>query len=174
MYTRLTQLRPLPPPQDKMVRPLVIEDRSRWQTAQKVSVSFNHNWKSPQINWYDEVTRHFINWGKRSSINSFPLGSCHLISLTLILARNYEPVMKLKKKKLLKCIRTPKEINITVRGSIYNMATTDQVSVELLSIDWVIKDGWTTPAFHRICSCGVKRNQTLQNSNLSFPHLPQI
>ena len=66
-----------------------------------------------------------------------PHGSGHLILLTLILARNYEPVMKLKKK-LLKCIRTPKEINITVRGSIYNMATTDQVSVERISIDRVI------------------------------------
>ena len=71
----------------------------------------------------------------------FPLGSGHLISLTLNLARNYEPIMKLKKKKekkLLKCIRTPKEIDITVRGSIYNIATTDQDSVEHLSIDRVI------------------------------------
>ena len=47
--------------------------------------------------------------------------------------------MKLKKKKLLKCVRTPKEINITVRGSIYNMATTDQVSDERLSIDRVYR-----------------------------------
>ena len=55
----------------------------------------------------------------------------------------------MKLTKLLKCIRTPKEINISVRGSIYNMATTDQVTVERLSIDRVIQDGWTTPAFHR-------------------------
>ena len=68
----------------------------------------------------------------------FPYGSGHLISLTLILVTNYEPIMKLIKKKLLKCVRTPKEINITVRGSIYNMATTDQVSVERLSFDRVI------------------------------------
>ena len=72
----------------------------------------------------------------------FPHRSGHLISLTLIIARNYEPIMKLKikqkQKRLLKCIRTPKEINITVRGSIYNMASTDQVSVERLSIDRVI------------------------------------
>ena len=61
----------------------------------------------------------------------FPHGSSHLISVTLNLARNYEPIMKLKKK-MVKCIRTPKEMNITVRGSIYNMATTDQVSVERL------------------------------------------
>ena len=44
--------------------------------------------------------------------------------------------MKLKKKKPAKMCT--KEINITVRGSIYNMATTDQVSVERLSIDRVI------------------------------------
>ena len=69
----------------------------------------------------------------------FPHGFGHLISLTLNLARNYEPIMKLKKKeKLVKGIRFPKEINITVRGSSYNMATTDQVTVERLSIDRVI------------------------------------
>ena len=47
------------------------------------------------------------------------------------------------KEKLLKCIRTPKEININVRGSIYNMATTDQVSVERLIalIGWYRMDG---------------------------------
>ena len=39
---------------------------------------------------------------------------------------------------MLKWIRTQKEINIIFRGSIYNMATTDQVSVERLSIDRVI------------------------------------
>ena len=67
----------------------------------------------------------------------FPFGSGHLISLKLIITSNYEPTMKLTK--LLKCIRTPKEINISVRGSIYNMTTTDQVTVErLISIDRVI------------------------------------
>ena len=65
----------------------------------------------------------------------FPHGSGHLISLTLILVRNYEQLLsKKKKKKLLKCVRTPKEINITVRGSIYNMATTDQVSAAVLAL----------------------------------------
>ena len=66
----------------------------------------------------------------------FPHGSGHLISLTLNLARNYEPIMKLKKKTAK--LYTPKEINITGRGSIYNMATTDQISVERFSIDPVI------------------------------------
>ena len=61
---------------------------------------------------------------------------------------------------MLTSIRTPKEINITVRGSIHNMETTDQVSVERLSIDWVIKDGWTTPPFspYRLVWCEKKSN----------------